>query len=215
VKKLPILIVSAVVAFTLLMGSFQQTQGFTSPPQKKNGEKVGLIDMATVFKKYEKFSSQRAVLKAEIEQKQEIYKPMRLKIEQLKKQISDKGLNSDSPEKQSWEKEYIKLTAEYQSQLKQDEVQFMRREAKIYKEIYKEVQDAVSLYAGYYGYAIILRYSSEGLEKVTDPRKILEKMNRLVVYSSPNVDITQPILDHLNKKYTQQASGGRPNNRRN
>lgn len=213
-KKLPLLIVAVAFAVALLMGNFQQTQGLTSDNQQKKANKVGLIDMAKVFKEYEKFTLQREKLKDEIELKRAAYKGTRKQIDQLKKKISDPLISSDSPEKRQWEKEYFDLNAQYQSKLKQDEIEFMRREAKIYKEIYQEVQDAVKLYAGYYGYSLVLRYSSEGLEGVTGPRKILEKMNRLVVYNSPEIDITEPILMHLNKNFRDKV-GGRPTNRRN
>lgn len=214
-KKLPLLIVAVAFAVALLMGNFQQTQGLTSDNQQKKANKVGLIDMAKVFKEYEKFTSQREKLKDEIELKRAAYKGTRKQIDQLKKKISDPLISSDSPEKRQWEKEYFDLNAQFQSKLKQDEIEFMRREAKIYKEIYQEIQKVVRQYSEYYGYSVVLRYSSEGLDKAKDPRTILDKMNRLVVYHSPQIDITAPILKHLNEKYMEQTSGVHPTNRRN
>ncbi len=85
---------------------------------------------------------------------------------------------------------------------------FLRKEAEIYKTVYLEVSDAVKLYAQHYKYAVILRFNREDIQTSSNPEEVLQSMNRQVVYFYAKDDITESVLQYLNKKY--QPTAARP-----
>ncbi|MCH8828655.1 MAG: OmpH family outer membrane protein [Planctomycetes bacterium] len=163
--------------------------------------KVGLIDMAHIFKKYKKFEAHRTRLKAEIAQSDAKGKLMRDEIQALQKKLQSPVLKDDSFEKTKFRNQWIELSTRYTTYRKTEQLRFLEQEAKVYKAIYLEVTAAVAEYARFYRFTLILRYSRLGVREAKDSRTILNRMNRLVVYVRPTLDITDPVLEYLNREY--------------
>ena len=51
-----------------------------------------------------------------------------------------------------------------------------------------------------------MRFNREELEAAGDPQKIIQGMNRQVVWHRPQDDLTDPILNYLNNEYSKTAS---------
>ncbi len=166
--------------------------------------RVGLIDMAHVFKNYDKFKALRDDLKAEIQNSDQQAKAMATRIKTVQDQM--KTFNEGSPEFIQREKELAKLASDFEAFRKVAQRDFMRKEAEIYKTVYLEVADAVKLYAQHFKYAMILRFSRDEISASTNPEEILQSMNRQVVYFSVKDDITDSVLKYLNQKYAQTSS---------
>lgn len=173
--------------------------------------KVGLIDMARVFKDYKKFETLRDDLKREFEKSQNEGKTQAVQIQKLQEEM--KQFEATSPEFLSREKQLTQLATELQAFGKVAQRDLMRKEAEIYKTIYLETQDLVEKYAQHYQYTLIIRFNSEPLD-TTNPQKMLQDLNRQVVYHRDEDDITDSILQHLNRQYTRQiqrtATSGAP-----
>jgi outer membrane protein len=161
--------------------------------------RVGLIDMAYVFKNYEKFKVMREDLKTEIQGSDQQAKVLATRIKNTQDQL--KTFNEGSPEFLAKETELAKLTSDFESFRKLAQRDFLRKEADIYKTVYMEVSDAVKLYAQHYKYAVILRFNRESVNDATNPQQVLESMNRQVVYHYSKDDITDSVLKYLNQRY--------------
>lgn len=176
---------------------------------KETPHKIGLIDMAYVFKNYQKFKDLREDLKKSIQDSDARAKSMVEELKGLQAKLKDnKTYKKDSPQVKAWRKRYIELTAQYQSYRQEEQAKFLERQAQIYKTVYMEVAAAVKTYAKYYNYTLILRWNSEGVDKAKDAKEILSKMNRLVIYVQEGQDITGVILKYVNGNYAKQANGG-------
>ncbi len=175
------------------------------PQASDQAHKVGLIDMAHVFKEYKKFADLREGLKTEIMQSDDQAKAIAQKAENLKNEMAQ--LKPGSDDFLSREKQLAKLTSDFETFRKVAQRDFLRKEAKLYHEIYQEVTDAVALYADYYKYTLVIRFNREELES-GDPQKLIQGMNRQVVWHRPDDDITLSVLDYLNRNYEKTA--GRP-----
>lgn len=180
----------------------QQRQANSGGPHK-----IGLIDMAEVFKSYKKFEVLREGLKAEIAQSDQKAKQMAQQIKSLQGQL--KQLEDGTSEYSRIEKQLLGLTSDIEAFRKGAQRDFMRKEAQIYKTVYLEVSDAVAKYADYYKYTLIIRFNRRGLESGDKPAEVIQKMNQLVVNHRSEDDITDSVLDYLNRKY--ESLGSKPN----
>ncbi|MGH7198983.1 MAG: OmpH family outer membrane protein, partial [Planctomycetaceae bacterium] len=165
--------------------------------------KIGLIDMAHVFKNYKKFEVLREGLKAEIEQSDAKAKQMAADAQALQKEMQ--SYKEGSPDYIAAEKKLAGLAADFEAYRQVQQKEFLRKESQIYRTIYLEVTDAVDKYAQYYKYTLILRFDRSGLEEAQTPQDLLQRMNREVIYHRGENDITLSVLDYLNRKYTQTA----------
>lgn len=171
----------------------------TAVAQKNMPHKIGLIDMAEIFRNYTKFKALRADMQDQLIESDKKSKAMMAQMQSL--QDRAKKLLEDSPERKSLQNQLVDLSAEYKAYRQKQQIEFLGKESKVYKDVYLEVATAVRQYAEFYKYTLILRYNRQGVEDAKDPKTVLNRMNRLVVYVKPGEDITKPVLDYLNKKY--------------
>jgi Skp family chaperone for outer membrane proteins len=169
--------------------------------------KVGLIDMAHVFKHYEKFTALREELKTEIQDSDTKAKAMAEQIQAVQKEMQD--FKQGSPEYLAREKQLAQAASDFEAFRKVAQRDFLRKESRIYHTIYMEVTDTVKKYAKIYNYTLIMRFNREDLD-TDDPKKLIQGMNRQVVYHRADDDITLSVLDYLNRSYKPTASATGP-----
>lgn len=203
-KKL-IVSTAAIAILGGIVGFEGTARGQSARPSSEVDHKVGLIDMAHVFKEYKKFEVLREDLKAEIQQSDDQAKTKAQGIKNLQEQM--RLLKEGSPKYLEAEKELAGAASKFEAFRKVAQRNFLRRESKIYKTIYLEVTDAVQKYAGYYKYTLVLRFNREGLDNAANPQDVIKSMNRQVVYFQSDNDITESILEFLNREYDKSASG--------
>jgi Skp family chaperone for outer membrane proteins len=159
--------------------------------------KVGLIDMAYVFKNYKKFETLREDLKVEIAQSEETAKEMQKEIVEFQQKLKD--LKEGGAEYTKLEQQAVKKAAEFENFRRQMSREFLKKESQIYLMVYNEVSRMVEKYATHFNYTLIIRFNREDLD-TENPQALLQGMNRQVVYYRPNEDITTPVLESLNKR---------------
>ena len=207
-KKLTLSIVALALTFGCLLSPNSASAQQQNPPAPT---KVGLIDMAYVFKNYNKFKAMRDSLKEEIQGSDTKAKSLATRIKTTQDQL--KTFSEGSPEFLAKEKELAQLTSDFEAFRKVAQRDFLRKEADIYKTVYMEVSDAVKLYAQHYNYVMILRFNRESVAEAKDPQAVLQSMNRQIVHFRPEHDITDSVLKYLNGRYTPTASGTTPTKR--
>lgn len=174
-------------------------------PAANTPHKVALIDMAYVFKNYKKFELLREDLKAEITQSEEEAKSKATALQEMQKKM--KTFAEGSPEFTAAEGQLAKASAEFEAFRRAAQREFLKKESQIYHTVYMETADAVSKYAKYYNYTLVMRFNREELDS-ENAQKLIEGMNRQVVYHRPEDDITLSVTDYLNKSYNKTNGGG-------
>lgn len=170
--------------------------------------KVGLIDMAYVFKNYKKFETLREELKAEIATNEDKAKAMQADVVALQKTL--KEFNEGTEQYTKTEKIMVQKMADFEGFRRQMQREFLKRESTIYLQVYNEVSDMVERYATHFKYTLIIRFNRDELD-ADNPQTLMQGMNRQVVYYRADDDITKPVLDSLNKKLSggeKPAKGG-------
>ena len=176
---------------------------------------VGLIDMAHVFKNYDKFKSMTEDMQADAKAAQAEAEAM---VEQMKQiQETMQKLTEGSADYIANETKILTLQTKLESFRKVQQREFLRKEAEIYKTVYMEVQVAVQRYAKYFNYTLVLRFNRQSVDDAENPQEIITSMNRQVVHYREQDDLTDPILKFLNDEYrktTGEAETSAPEARR-
>ncbi len=204
-KKGIVLTTAALIAGLSGLAGTAEAQTATPKPAASSAHKVGLIDMAYIFKNYKKFDALREDLKAEITETDTKAKAMMTQIKGLDDQLKAGGFKQGSPEFSQREKQILQLNTELESFRRNAQREFLSKESNIYKVIYVEVSEAVEKYAYHYQYTLIMRFNREDVGDAVEPQDVLSRMNRQVVYFRAEDDITESVLKYLNQRYDQSA----------
>lgn len=183
--------------------TFAQGQPGAAPQEKRT---IGLIDMAFLFKEYKKFGDLREQLRADIKNSDEQAKVMGEQLQTLQRQLKDGTYKEGTPEYQQLESKLIAQSTQFETFRKTQQRDFLRRESKIYKDVYLEVVEAVGQYASYYKYDVIVRFSRDSVEETDNAQELIQNMNRQVVWHNNGIDITDAVLKYLNQRYTPVAA---------
>lgn len=178
-----------------------------APAASTAPHKVALVDMAYVFKNYKKFEVLREYLKEEIQASEGEAKSRAEAVQNLQKTM--KALNEGSPEFTTAEQKLAKASAEFEAFRRQAQREFLKKESQIYHQVYTEASEAVAKYAKYYNYTLVMRFNREELD-TENAQKLIEGMNRQVVYHRGEDDITESVVDFLNKMYDKKAASAAP-----
>ncbi len=203
--------VAAAAGFALAPASAQERPAAapakSAAPAAAATHQIGLIDMAHVFKNYEKFKSMTEDMQADAKAAQAEAETM---VEQMKAiQETMQKLTEASPDYTKQETQILTLQTKLETFRKVQQREFLRKEAEIYKTVYMEVQNAVQKYAKYYKYTLVLRFNRQSVDAAENPQEIITSMNRQVVHYREEDDLTDPILDFLNDEY-KKSKGGAP-----
>jgi Skp family chaperone for outer membrane proteins len=204
VKKLIAGAVTIAVLTSLFVASepIHGQQGAEAP----TAHKVGLIDMAEVFKEYEKFKTLRESLQADIEKSEAQAKAMIQEMQKLQEQAKTGQFKEDSPQFKQLEQQLIAKKSELEAFRAGQQREFLRKESEIYKQVYLETQDMVSLYAKHFGYTLVMRFNRNSVETADNPQEVIQSMNRQVVFHRTGDDITNPVLQKLNEVYSKPTA---------
>ena len=201
-------ILSLTLVAGLIAGSFWigAASGQNAAKQAELPHKVGLIDMAQVFKDYKKFDNLREDLKGEFQAAAEEEKRSAEKIQAAQTELNSGVLKQGSPEFIEREQQITKMIAEHNATRANNQKELMRKESKIYHVVYLEAQDAVEKFCKSYKYTMVMRFNREELS--TDPQKLMQGLQRQVIYYQLEDDITDSVIDYLNGRYQKATATG-------
>jgi len=199
VKKFSLWTTAALLAFGMLVAVPASAQDEAAAPHQ-----IGLIDLAHIFKNYDKFKDQTTGLEAAAKDAEAKAQAMLQQMKDVQAQMQ--GLAPGSPDYNAKESTLIELQTKLQAFRQVEQRDIVRKQAEVYKKIYMEVQEAVGQYAKYYKYTLIIRFNRAQVAEAGDPQGIIQSMNRQVVYFQSQDDLTDPILNFLNDKYHKASA---------
>lgn len=191
----------ALIAALCLSGTFGTAQAQnTKPAASAAPVKIGLVDMARVFKEYRKFQSLRDNLKGIMETRMKEAQAIATEAKTISEEI--KLLRQGSAEFIAKEARLAELTTQFQTKQKLAQAEYVREEAKIFEQIYVEARDVIKLYSEHFKYTLVLRFNSKTLDSETGgPQDVANSLNKLVVYHRKQDDITDAVIEYLNRKF--------------
>jgi Skp family chaperone for outer membrane proteins len=161
---------------------------------------VAVVDVGYIFKNHARFKAEMDKMKDQVMAAENALKAEQERIKGLMDQL--KVYTAGTPEYRKFEGE----VANAQLQKKD----FMDREAKVYLQVYNEIERAVSQFARDHGIAIVHRFDGDPVD-ASDRNRILGSITKPIVYYDPQVDITPDVLKMLNgANVAAQPQAGQP-----
>lgn len=174
-----------------------------APARPAGGSAIALLDVNKIFEQHPRFKQMMDQMKADVERAETAVKAERQAIQKLMESLDSK---KGSAEYKRLEEEVTTRQGNLAVQIQLQKKEFLQREAKIYHNIYKEIQDEVADYCAANGIEMVLRFNSDPVDP-DSPQSVLQKINQPVVMYRNDRDITLVILDILKKR---MASGPTP-----
>jgi len=156
---------------------------------------VAVIDVGYIFKNHVRFKAAMDKMKDEVMAAENGLKAERDRINGLMEQL--KGFNVGTAEYKKLEAEVAKGQGDFNVNAQLQKKDFMDREAKVYMQVYAEIEQAVSQFARQHGIAVVHRFDGDPVDS-SDRNRILGNITRPIVYHDPQIDITPDILRMLN-----------------
>jgi Skp family chaperone for outer membrane proteins len=156
---------------------------------------VAVIDVGYVFKNHARFKAAMDKMKDEVMAAENGLKAERDRINGLMEQI--KGFNVGTPEYKKLEAEIAKAQGDFNVNAQLQKKDFMDREAKVYLQVYTEIEKAVEQFAREHRIAVVHRFDGEPVDN-SDRNQILRGITKPIVYLEPGIDITPDIVKMLN-----------------
>lgn len=170
-----------------------QAETTASPP----GNNVVVIDIAKVFEEHPGFKQATETMKQEIQAFEGTLRERGKQMEALREKM--KQFDPGTPEYKDLESQALKIQADGQIEATQKKREFMEREAKVYYQVYTEIQAEVRQFAVQHGIGLVLRFSSTPMDP-KKPQSILEGVNQPIVYQDKK-NITPLIIQNIQQRY--------------
>ncbi len=157
---------------------------------------IAVIDIAYIFKHYDRFKQQMDMMKTKVDNAEQEVKNTQ---EGMKKAAeSMKQYRPDSPDYKRIEADLLKQNADLQLKVNLQKKDFMEQEGKIYFTVSKEIEDAVNRFAARNNINLVLRFNGDTVDP-SNRDDILRNINKPIVYYNSQMDITPYILQDLNR----------------
>jgi Skp family chaperone for outer membrane proteins len=184
-------------------GSIAPSGPAPAPAPSAGGTSVAVIDVAYIFKNHVRFNQQMEQMKNDISgfdaQMQEESKKLQKKQEEMQ------AFGPSSPQFKKLDEELAKMKSDFQIAVQSKKRDFLEQEAKVYYQIYREVEESVAQFAQRNGIRLVLRFTGDEM-KPDDRASVLQGVNKPVVYQY-QLDITLAILEKLNAGATMPSPG--------
>ena len=164
---------------------------------------MATINMAKVFSSLNQQSRDYSEIQAMAKKMTDDKAEREKKLEDLQQQLDSNTLfKVDSPEYQKMQQDAMQQAMEMDSFVKMSQAKLMIEQRLRTIQIYKAINDAVQRYAEDNGIGIVLMTDDVDFSKVTTTDGVTQKIAvRKVIYSHPDFDITQKVIEKMNGEY--------------
>jgi Skp family chaperone for outer membrane proteins len=182
----------------IVIGSQVFSQGVPTrmgtSPQAGAGPNIALLDVSFIFKNHPRFKSMMDEMKADVDRAEADVNKER---DTIRKLVGDlERFHKGSPDYKAMEEEIARREADLTVRVQLQRKEFLMREAKIYNNVYQEIEQEVGYYCANRGIDLVLRFNGDEVD-VDKPDSVLSYINKPVVWYNKSLDITPIIRDAL------------------
>lgn len=166
------------------------------PSQPMAGPRVALLDVSRIFKEHARFKQQMEQMKTEVRDAENQVRAKREALVKLNEQLQ--ALQKGTPDYSRMDEALTTQQTELALSIQRSKAKFLQREAEIYYGVYQDIYSATNYFCTQNGFDMVLRFSSEEVD-VQRPDSVLAWINKPVVWYNANLDITNYILQDVNR----------------
>jgi Skp family chaperone for outer membrane proteins len=186
--------------------NFQQANAVGTIPHNK----VAVINLMGVVKKYEKWQQFENAYKGAVEKYDKFFEAKKQQLLDLKK-LFESTPDADKKEQIQTQMKAVEREGQDASEKAKKELGKYREDMAV--QIYKEVQEAAARYARAHDIGMVLHYAdAEAPAEVYHPINVLRKLQTqpcVPMYVDPELDITNSVSAMLNQALGVPNNGGR------
>jgi Skp family chaperone for outer membrane proteins len=158
---------------------------------------VAVVNTERIFKTYQPLLDKLAPIK---EAAQELEKNVQVRNVELETAVNKlRNAEPGSPEAQRLQQQAGKLQGELQQYIQQERGELQKREAAIFIEFYKGLEEEVRKYAKGKGIKLVIRQQESSLEENQQLQQIINSLNRGIIFED-GLDITDDIVKALDAR---------------
>jgi Skp family chaperone for outer membrane proteins len=168
-----------------------------------SGGAVAVIDISKLFKEHPGFRAKLEIMKKDVTAAESNLRGDRDEIKKMVDQL--KTFTPGSPNYKATEERIALAQSQLQLKVNLQKKDFMEEEARIYYEVYTEIEKEVAAFAIRHGISLVLRYTD--IEMNPEIREnVLAGVNQAVVFQN-RIDITKDIMDVIRGNYPPDRVG--------
>lgn len=158
---------------------------------------VAVVNTERIFKTYQPLLDKLAPIK---EAAKELEKNVQVRNVELETAINKlRNAEQGSPEAQRLQQQAGKLQGELQQYIQQERGELQKREAAIFIEFYKGLEEEVRKYAKAKGIKLVIRQQENSLQEDQPLQLIINSLNRGIIFED-GLDITDDIVKALDAR---------------
>ena len=170
------------------------------------GTAVAVVDIAEVFENLEERTAIEADIRAQIESMRKWEQEASTEITSLQSDLEIMDRDSDGFKKAYAELEQKTLTFQVQQEVRKRSID--RKRAENLENIYKKMVEGIGEVAASEGYDLVLTKDQATPLRGASQREMLTMIQfRKMLYSNPNMDITQRVKTKLNNDFNNAPKG--------
>ena len=203
--RLSLLAVLAVVvsASGIVSEAIAQGQQPAAAASSSAGNRIALLDVSNIFKNHIRFKGWMEDMKQDVKNAELRVRSEREEINKMVEELQQ--FNIGTPNYKSLEEQIAQRQADMAVKIKLQKNEFLQREAKIYYNVYQEIWQATNYICRQNSIDMVIRFNGDQIDPEM-PDSVLTAINRPVVWYNPGLDITNFVLDELNRTAVTPAA---------
>ena len=202
-------ILALLVSFGYLI-SLAVAQTTTAAPAAQptgGGSRLALIDITRIFKTHARFKQMMEDMKRDVMAAENHVKSERDAINKLATEALP-ALNKGTQQYAEMEEQIANRQAKLAVEVNREKSEFLQRESIIYHTVYQEILQATDYFCQQRGIDMVLRFNGEPVD-VQRPDSVLNFINRPVVWYNAGLDITDFVLQDVNRPAANTGTADR------
>ncbi len=180
----------------------------TDTGQTANGtstNSMAVLNLEQVINQYDRYNESSDRFKAEAQKKQA---ELNLMLEEVKRIAEEQSaMKVGTPDFQRLSDQFTDAKARYEAEQQKAYSDLSIRESSTVAEIYNDIRYVVDWLAKRRGLSMVIQAGSNDRITGEDPDSVAVAVSRNVIWHDAQIDITNDVIDVLNRMYTQAKQG--------
>ena len=168
------------------------------------GHRIAVVDVAFIFKNHEGIKGQVSKVENDLKSYDTQLKGQREELKQAIELLKEYKVGT--PKYAQQEEQVAGMESKLRLEMNRKRKDLADAEARIYYENYQLIATGVKFLAQHYKINLVLRYNSEDMD-LEKGDSVIRGVMKNIVYHDKALDMTQGVMQYLDKTMNQQARG--------